>query len=207
MGVAALRQGGEALEEADEGLQDGRRLRSGRSRAQIVSAVMELVRSGDMAPAAARVAEVAGVSLRTVFRHFEEMDGLFREMSEAVEAEIAPLLLEPYLSKSWKGQLSELITRRARVYERVMPLKLAGALRRYQSEFLMEDHNRFLKEERASLRAVLPSAIVSEPALYPALEMTTSFEAWRRLRQDQRLSADRAEAVVRLTVDKLIAGR
>jgi AcrR family transcriptional regulator len=168
---------------------------------------MELVRSGDMAPAAARVAEVAGVSLRTVFRHFEEMDGLFREMSEAVEAEIAPLLLEPYLSKSWKGQLSELITRRARVYERVMPLKLAGALRRYQSEFLMEDHNRFLKEERASLRAVLPSAIVSEPALYPALEMTTSFEAWRRLRQDQRLSADRAEAVVRLTVDKLIAGR
>jgi flagellar motor protein MotB len=37
--------------------------------------------------------------------------------------------------------------------------------------------------------------------------MTTSFEAWRRLRQDQRLSADRAEAVVRLTVDKLIAGR
>lgn len=207
MGVAALRQGGEALEEVDEGLQDGRRLRSGRSRAQIVSAVIELVRSGDMAPAAARVAEVAGVSLRTVFRHFEEMDGLFREMSEAVEAEIAPLLLEPYLSKSWKGQLSELITRRARVYERVMPLKLAGALRRYQSEFLMEDHNRFLKVERAGLRAVLPSVIVSEPALYPALEMTTSFEAWRRLRQDQRLSADRAEAVVRLTVDKLIAGR
>jgi len=207
VGVAALRQGGEALEEVDEGLQDGRRLRSGRSRAQIVSAVIELVRSGDMAPAAARVAEVAGVSLRTVFRHFEEMDGLFREMSEAVEAEIAPLLLEPYLSKSWKGQLSELITRRARVYERVMPLKLAGALRRYQSEFLMEDHNRSLKVERAGLRAVLPSVIVSEPALYPALEMTTSFEAWRRLRQDQRLSADRAEAVVRLTVDKLIAGR
>lgn len=207
MGAAASRQVGEALEEADEGLQDGRRLRSGRSRAQIVSAVIELVRSGDMSPAAARVAEVAGVSLRTVFRHFEEMDGLYREMSELIEAEISPLLLEPFLSKTWKGQVSELITRRVRVYERIMPLKLAGALRRYQSEFLMEDYHRFLKVERAGLRAVLPSVIVADPALFPALEMTTSFEAWRRLRQDQRLSPERAETVVRLTVDRLIAGR
>jgi AcrR family transcriptional regulator len=160
-----------------------------------------------MSPAAARVAEVAGVSLRTVFRHFEEMDGLYREMTEAVEAEIAPLLREPFQARSWKGQLSELVTRRVRIYERVMPLKLAGTLRRFQSDFLMEDHQRFLKEERAGLRAVLPPAIVSDPALYPALEMVTSFSAWSRLRQDQRLSPDRAETVVRLSVDRLVAGR
>ncbi|RYD83835.1 MAG: TetR/AcrR family transcriptional regulator, partial [Sphingomonadales bacterium] len=55
---------------------DGRRQRSNRSRDQIVRAMIDLVRAGEMQPAAARVAEKANVGLRTVFRHFEEMETL-----------------------------------------------------------------------------------------------------------------------------------
>jgi AcrR family transcriptional regulator len=59
---------------ADEEEADGRRQRSSRSRERIVLAMIDLIRAGEMSPAAARVAEKANVGLRTVFRHFEEME-------------------------------------------------------------------------------------------------------------------------------------
>ena len=45
-------------------LTDGRRERSRSSRSKIVAAMLDLVGKGDVAPSAARVAEVAGVGLR-----------------------------------------------------------------------------------------------------------------------------------------------
>ncbi|PNB35794.1 TetR family transcriptional regulator, partial [Pseudomonas sp. FW305-130] len=36
--------------------------------------MLDLVGKGDIAPSAARVAETAGVGLRSVFRHFADMD-------------------------------------------------------------------------------------------------------------------------------------
>ena len=53
---------------------DGRRQRSQRSREKILKACWELMLNGDMKPSAAAIAEHAGVGLRSVFRHFEDLD-------------------------------------------------------------------------------------------------------------------------------------
>ena len=53
---------------------DGRRQRSQRSREKILRAYWELMLAGDMSPSAAAIAEHAGVGLRSVFRHFEDLD-------------------------------------------------------------------------------------------------------------------------------------
>jgi AcrR family transcriptional regulator len=185
---------------------DGRRLRSERSREQIVDAMFELIREGDMGPSAARVAERAGVGLRTVFRHFEDMDSLYREMTERIEAEIMPLALRPFQAGDWRGRLGELMTRRAGLYERIFPFRVSGNLRRFQSEFLMDNHRRVLLFERSALQAILPDELVGDPILFGALDMVLGFQCWRRLRQDQEFSAEKAEAVVALTVERLIAG-
>jgi hypothetical protein len=71
----------------------------------------------------------------------------------------------------------------------------------------MEDHNRFLRGERDSLRRVLPARITGNAVLFHAIEMTTGFQAWRRLRQDQSLSAKEALNVLRYTVDCLVDGK
>jgi hypothetical protein len=71
----------------------------------------------------------------------------------------------------------------------------------------MEDHNRFLRGERDSLRRVLPTRITGNAVLFHAIEMTTGFQAWRRLRQDQGLSAKEALNVLRYTVDRLVDGK
>ncbi len=186
---------------------DGRRQRSERSREQIVEALFALIRAGDMAPRATRVAQAAGVSLRTVFRHFDDMESLYRVMAERMEAEILPLVAAPFEAPDWRGRLLELVSRRARTYERLLPLRVAASVRRFRSAFLMDDYRRFVELERKSLRVMLPEAIATDRMLFPALEMVTGFQAWRRLRQDQGLSAARAEAVLRATVARLIDDR
>ena len=191
---------------ADEEEADGRRQRSSRSRERIVLAMIDLIRAGEMSPAAARVAEKANVGLRTVFRHFEEMETLNREISAIVEAEIMPLIEKPFEGKGWRAQFNDLLDRRAYIYERIMPLKIAGSLQRFRSKFLMDDYNRFLRMEREGLKRVLPLKIMSDVLLFQALEMTTGFQAWRRLRQDQGLSQKDALNVLRFTVDRLLDG-
>lgn len=184
---------------------DGRRQRSERSRKQIVEAMFALVREGEMAPGAARVAERAGVGLRTVFRHFDDMDSLYREMMRDVEGDVLPIIMSPYVAKDWRDQLYELVARRAKVYEIIMPLKVAAGVRRFQSQFLMDSHQRFLAMERSGLRAILPDDIQADHVLFSGLEMTLSFHGWRRMRQDQELSADEAKNVTSLMVSKLLA--
>lgn len=177
-------------------IEDGRRKRGDQSRRLIVDAMLALVREGEMSPGAAQVADRAGVGLRTVFRHFEEMEVLYREMSEVIAAKVRPILLKPYAAANWRERLSELIERRIDVNEEIMPLKIAGSVLRFQSRFLMDDYRAHLKLERQGLESILPDAAKKDQTLFRAVEMVTSFQAWRRLRQDQELSVSDARKVI-----------
>lgn len=185
---------------------DGRIRRSERSRDRIVTAMIACIRAGDPSPSAADVAQAAGVGLRTVFRQFEDMDALYIAISARTEAEIAPILAEPFAAGDWRGRIAEMLSRRARVFEHIRPLKVAAALRRHQSEVLRADAARFLTRERAGLEAVLPPQVLADRDLLEALALAASFEAWRRLREDQGLAPDAAERITCRTVDALLSG-
>lgn len=183
---------------------DGRKQRSERSRQAIVDAMLDIIMAGKMEPSAAEIAEKAGVSPRTVFRHFEEMDSLYSEMTERMEAEIMPIIQQPFTGEGWRAQLDQLLERRALIYERVMPLKIAASIRRFGSDYLMLNYERFVHLERTGLEGVLPDTVRKDATLFSAIEMCAGFQTWRRLRQDQGLSTDQAAAVVRLTISRLV---
>jgi AcrR family transcriptional regulator len=183
---------------------DGRRQRSERSRTQIIDAMFSLIREGDMSPSAARVAERAEVGLRTVFRHFEDMDSLFVEMAERISSEIMPKVLAPFEARDWRGRFMEHVQRRIEIYEYIMPVRVSANVRRFQSRFLMEEYRRNLLIERASLSALLPEEISSDPVLFAAIETTASFQTWRRLRQDSGLSPEDAAVVFRLMLERIV---
>lgn len=172
---------------------DGRRKRSARSREKIIDALFTLVRAGHIEASAQRVADEAGISSRTVFRHFEEVDLIYREMTSRIEDEVMPIVLAPFKSSDWRGRLVELVERRAKIYEHIMLLKLAGWIRRFGSATLMESHNRFVTNERNILASVLPETRPRERARFHALDTALSFEAWRRYRQDCKLSVEDAQ--------------
>ena len=184
---------------------DGRHLRSRTTRAKIVSALLTLVREGDVAPGAARVAEVAGVGLRTVFRHFDEMESLYREMAEVIEAQVMPIMLKPFEATGWRDRVREMADRRIGIYETIMPYRISSSIKRFQSEFLMQGYHKQLQLERTSLHAILPPAVIADAPAASAIEVTISFQCWRRLRHDQGLVIDDARAVIHRLLEAMLA--
>lgn len=100
---------------------DGRRERSRSSHKRIVEAMMELIVGGDLAPSAARVAEEAGIGLRTVFRHFDDMDSLYAEITATVTDRVMPIVSMPYPDQDWRANIRELVRRRVRVFDATLP--------------------------------------------------------------------------------------
>ena len=71
---------------------DGRRLRSVRSRGAIVNGLFELIGEGNLTPTTHQVAERANVGIRSVFRHFEDMEALYATLDERLTDELRPML-------------------------------------------------------------------------------------------------------------------
>lgn len=185
---------------------DGRRQRSDRSRRRIIEALFDLIADGDMSPSAASVAERADVGLRTVFRHFEDMDSIYDEMTEQLMAAVMPKIVAPFEATNWRDRLTEMVERRASLYEMVFPMRVCMMLRYHQSEFIREQYERDISLERSTLKAILPKKISSDRVLFAALEVTVGFPTWRRLRQDQHLSMESAKKTIHLMVDGLVSG-
>jgi len=187
-------------------LADGRRERSRSSRSKIVAAMVELVGKGDVAPSAARVADVAGVGLRSVFRHFDDMDELYREMGEVIEAQVMPIILEPPIGANWMEKLFDIADRRAKVFETILPYRISANLKRFQSSYLMQDYRRMLRLECDTIEAHLPMAVKADVVGTRGLNVILSFQTWRLLRHDQELPFEDAKAVVRRLLSDAISG-
>jgi AcrR family transcriptional regulator len=183
---------------------DGRIVRRHNNRRRIVAAMLELVRAGAISPNAEEVAERAGVGLRTVFRHFDDMDSLYREMAEAMRNELQPIVAAPLASRGWQDRLDEMIERRARLFERAMPFKNAADVHRHRSAFLRKDYETMRSAERAALEAALPAALKNDKRFFEALDQALSFATWQHLRRDQKLSPADARETVEYSVRALI---
>ena len=118
---------------ADKAEADGRFRRSVRSRERILDALRELVSEGNLRPTGQQVAARASVSLRTVFRHFDDMEGLYREMHERLEQEMRPLAAGPLVEGKLDQRVRALVRRRATVFERAAPFLRSGAIHRWRS--------------------------------------------------------------------------
>ena len=185
--------------------EDGRRQRSDRSRRRIIEALFDLIGEGNMSPSAVSVAERANVGLRTVFRHFEDMDSIYDEMTAELTEAVTPKVKAPFEAPTWRGRLMESVEKRAEIYEMVFPMKVCMSLRRFQSDFIKEQYERDIATMRSSLKSILPKEITSKRTLFAALETTLAFTTWRRLRQDQKLSVESAKESIRLMLNGLVA--
>ena len=188
---------------------DGRRLRSEQSRDAIVDAMLALLREGNPRPGARDIAARAGVSLRSVFRHFEDLDGLFTAVA-ARQAERTGQLFDLHVpAGSLDERIAALVEQRARLFEEIAPMRRA-ALR------LAPFHHpirRRLAESNAVLRRHIGELFAAELSGLSAAERRDSLEAldaatswgfWEALRSDQKLSVERAKRVTATTVRSLV---
>jgi AcrR family transcriptional regulator len=184
---------------------DGRSRRREQSRRKIIDAIIALVQEGQREPTAEQVAERAGLAMRTVFRHFNDMDSLYREISRRMQERARDLLEAPAAGATWQETLGNTLDQWSRLYEKLLPMRLASDALRHRSPFLQEDHARLVRMTRQRLNDVLPAAIAKDKLRFEAIDAWLSYEMWIRLRRDQRLSAEAARKTLHAAVARLVA--
>lgn len=191
-------------------LADGRRLRSERGREAVVDALLDLYQEGHERPGAALIAERAGVSLRSVFRYFEDLDALAGAAIGRHLGRVGSRFESPAATGDVAARTNALVDQRFALYEAVAPV--ARAARRLAAESsvirtAMEHRRRVLRDQVSSqfARELDDVAPADRAELVVALDAATSLDAIEYLRVTQHLARSRARAVVSRTVRALLA--
>lgn len=184
---------------------DGRANRSVVTRKKIVEALSGLILEGFLSPTAEQVAARADIGLRTVFRHFEDMETLYREITAQIDQLVLPVVNAPLVGSHWKERLRESIPIRGALYERVAAFQLASQALRHQSNYVHAQLMSGAALHRKVVMHNLPPALRSNQVLLEALDLATSIDTWIRLRREQGLSMALALEVVQRLVEGLTA--
>ena len=165
--------------------------------------MLDLVETGVLAPSADQVAAKAGVGLRSVFRHFTDMDSLYLEIGEI----IAPRLLadgrRPFVGTTWREHVGEFVHRRALAFEGLAQILRAVHLHSHRSAAVRAGRVEVSNALRTLLKSRIPDGALS-PTAFEALDMALSFEVWSRLRDEQGLSVAAAKEVLSGLVDCIL---
>jgi AcrR family transcriptional regulator len=182
---------------------DGRHSRTIATRKRIVDGFIELIADGIVSPTAEQVALRAGIGLRTVFRHFDDMETLYREVGTHVSMLIDQVLQIPLKAPDWQGKLNESIKMRTALFESLMPFHIASHVHRHASPFVEKYMQQLHMLECAILQIILPSSILKDRPRFEALVQALSNDAWVRLRREQKLTRKQATEVMQLAAEAL----
>ena len=184
---------------------DGRTLRSLRTRTAVVDALLELIDEGDLRPPAPRIAERAGVSLRSVFQHFRDLEGLFAFATDRQLERIGALVRPLPTTGPLDDRLDAFVEQRAAIYEAVTPVRRAALAQEPFSPHAVVARDRILAVARAELRRTFADELdAASPDLLEALDAAASWQVWEALRNHQSLGVDEARKVLRRLLHSLL---
>jgi TetR/AcrR family transcriptional regulator, regulator of autoinduction and epiphytic fitness len=187
---------------------DGRHARSERSRQAMVDAVLDLLREGNLRPSSAQIAERAGVTQRTLFNQFGDMETLINAVAERQMQRVATLLphagegpLEVRTAAYCDGlatMLEEMMHVRWAVVTNPSKLPrsserahvVRGIMRRHLADAFAPELGQLSTEE---------SEIVLD-----VLEIEADPVVWRMRRLFQELPRDEAQAIVERTMTAVL---
>lgn len=189
---------------------DGRRAWRDRNRDLVVDTLLDLFNDGNLNPGAQEVADRSGVSRRSVFRYFDDMDGLCRAAIERQIARVSHLLELPAIGQgSLAERIRRLVGQRLRLYETIAPVARVSRLRAPFQPILAAE----LRTSRAFLRQQLEKHFAPElGALTPARRRATlaaadvlcSYESFDLLREAQGLTIEQTGRVLRRALSALL---
>ena len=113
---------------------DGRRERGARNKEAVVSALLELYSQGEVQPPAARIAEMAGVSERSVFRYFDDMEDLASCAINVQWERVRELYETLDSSGDLTKRINSIIDHRLKLYDKVGSVMRVAVVAAYKSQ-------------------------------------------------------------------------
>jgi TetR/AcrR family transcriptional regulator, regulator of autoinduction and epiphytic fitness len=180
---------------------DGREARTARTRVAIMDAWLDLIEGGDLEPTARAVAAQAGIGLRTVFQHFEDLQALLAAGAMRHLERTAPLDTRIDTSASRDDRIQALVNKRAKWYEQVTPLRMAVAAKEASAPSLAPlmraAEDRFASETTRVFEKELNKVDKRDRSeLAAALDSASCFSAWHHMRARRGMSVATAKKVM-----------
>jgi AcrR family transcriptional regulator len=164
---------------------------------------------GNLRPTAREVSERAGVSLRSVFQHFEDLEALFAAAADKQIDRLSPLVARVPTDAPLPERLRLFVEARTRLFEAISPVRRAALL---QEPFSAELAGR-LCWSRESNRKEVERTFAAEVAALPAkdrrdvlaaLHATSEWYTWETLRVHAGLSETDARRVMSRMIAALL---
>lgn len=194
---------------------DGRVARGLRTRESILQAYESLIHEAQVPPTGAELAARAGVSARSIFTHFGDMDGVLAEAARRAFAWLQTGHVDVPADLPLAERLDRFSMRHAEILERTVPLyRMFRAVRQgTRREKSIPDVVGTLAGvdaiRRRYLCCVFDFEITSateggEDELVAALMAASSWGTWEALRIEQDLPLERARQIMRRMLASLL---
>ena len=187
---------------------DGRRQRREQNREAVIDALLALFGEGSYQPSTAQIAARAGLSLRSLFRYFDDVDDLHQAAASRQRMLARPLIeLSVDPDQPVADKIRAVVRARARLFEQIGPAARALRACAHRHEPLAAELARNRAFLRGQLAAVFAPETASGVAVLPAIDVLCSVESYELLRQDQGLTRSRAEAALVDAIGALLGVR
>ena len=181
---------------------DGRRLRREQNREAVLDALVELFEEGHLSPTTGEVAERAGLSPRSLFRYFDDIDDLNRAAIDRQLHDARPLLdPDVAVDAPMTKRIDVLVATRVRLWETIAPAARAAralAHKRPLVEAQLHDGRRYMRHQ---LEHLFPDA---PPEVLPAVDALCSFESYELLRHERLMSKTAAAEALTTALTALL---
>ena len=193
-----------------EEIADGRTRRRLRNEQKAVDAFLELLAEGHGRPTAQQVAERSGVSLRSIFRLFDDVDTLNAAAIANQSERIAQLQPQIAATGPLDARINAVVEQMATVYETIANVRRFAVHVAHRSPAIAKGLGRHRRLTRAQVRETFGPELAALDAkdraeVAEALEAATSWETWDGLRASQVQSVTAAKKIVRRLIAGLIA--
>lgn len=178
------------------------------TRARIIDALRALIAEGSAKPTAEQISKRAGVSLRSIYQHFSDLDDLFAELAkQSLEPSVgADLVADGDLAQ----RIARVVDQRDRYYDEIQDAaKLALRL-----EATSDDVARAVRAVRRELRQQVDASFASELSCLAEEEredrleaciVALSFSTYELLRTHHGLSRARYRRLTKRSLELLLA--
>lgn len=167
---------------------DGRVARGQRTRRALAESMINLIESGDPDPTARAIAEGAGVSLRLVFHHFDDLESILRAAVEIQQERHWRHIRQVEPTLAMDERLARVVRQRTVVFEAIAPVRRSAERWAQSSPTVDRELTRGRKWLRRQLHATFAPELEGQPPaerrlLLDALEVATSWETWDQLQR------------------------
>jgi AcrR family transcriptional regulator len=181
---------------------DGRQLRRERNREAVVEALLDLYHDGNLRPSTEEIAARSGLSPRSLFRYFDDVDDLNRAAMRGLQDRVEHLFpVTVNHHQPIDVRVAALVDQRLRLYDAIGNAALVARLRSPFQPLLAEQ----VRQNRAFFRGQIETLFAPELAALPegratrvlaAADVLTTFEACQLLTVEQELSPEEARGVL-----------